>query len=48
MNNIKEWKDDYISGAKRCNINRSDWCGDWFVGTGKEVDVEDEDWIDRC
>ena len=25
-----------ISGAKRCNLNKSDWLDDWFVGTGKD------------
>lgn len=33
---IKEWKDEYISGAKRCNIAKSDYIDDWFVGTGKD------------
>ena len=27
---------DFISGAKRCNIKKSDWMGDWFVGSGKD------------
>ena len=33
---IKDWPDKYIDGAKRCNLNYSDWLPDWFVGTGKD------------
>ena len=36
MIDIKEWKDNEICGAKRCNLNKSDWRDDWFVGTGKD------------
>ncbi len=36
MIDIKEWKDTEIRGAKRCNLNKSDWSDDWFVGTGKD------------
>ena len=36
MIEVKEWKDEFISGAKRCNICKSDWLDDWFVGTGKD------------
>ena len=36
MIEIKEWKDDMICGAKRCNIDKCDWIDDWFVGTGKD------------
>lgn len=36
MIDVKEWKDNVISGAKRCNLNKSDWLDDWFVGTGKD------------
>ena len=33
---VTKWKDEYIGGAKRCNLNYSDWLRDWFVGTGKD------------
>jgi len=33
---ISKWTDEYIGGAKRCNLNYSDWLSDWFVGTGKD------------
>lgn len=33
---IKKWESDGLSGAKRCNIDASDWLPDWFVGTGKD------------
>lgn len=33
---IKDWPDKYVDGAKRCNINYSEWLSDWFVGTGKD------------
>lgn len=36
MMEIKKWESEYVSGAKRCNLAKSDWLGDWFVGTGKD------------
>lgn len=36
MKTIKEWPDSYLYGAKRCNLNKSEWLPDWFVGTGKD------------
>ena len=36
MIEVKEWKDEFISGAKRCNIDKCNWIDDWFVGTGKD------------
>ena len=36
MKEIKKWESEYLSGAKRCNIDKSYWLGDWFVGTGKD------------
>lgn len=36
MKEIKKWESEYESGAKRCNLGKSDWLGDWFVGTGKD------------
>jgi len=31
-----KFKDEYISGAKRANLQKSDWLGDWFWGYGKD------------
>lgn len=36
MKEIKKWESEHLSGAKRCNLSKSDWLGDWFVGTGKD------------
>lgn len=33
---INEWKDEYITGAKRSNIRYSEYLDDWFVGYGKD------------
>lgn len=33
---VTNWPEKYISGAKRCNLNKSVWLDDWFVGTGKD------------
>lgn len=39
---IKEWKSTHESGAKRANIVKSDWLGDWFVGYGKDQSCQFE------
>ena len=37
MRKVKESDfEDFISGAKRCNIEKCDWIADWFTGTGKD------------
>lgn len=33
---IEDFPDKSISGAKRCNLDYSEWLSDWFVGTGKD------------
>ena len=33
---ISKWQDSHISGAKRANIQESEWLDDWFVGYGKD------------
>jgi hypothetical protein len=33
---INKWEEEYLSGAKRANLNISTWLPDWFVGTGKD------------
>ena len=33
---VKKWPDNYVTGAKRANLDKSDWIPDWFVGTGKD------------
>ena len=36
MKEIKKWEDEYICGAKRANLDISEWIADWFVGSGKD------------
>ncbi len=33
---VNKWKDEWLSGSKRTNLEKSDWLGDWFVGYGKD------------
>ena len=33
---IEKWEEEYLSGAKRANLDKSAWLSDWFVGTGKD------------
>lgn len=44
MNDIKveKWQDEEIHGAKRANIEKSDWLDDWFVGYGKDTSCQFE------
>lgn len=39
---INKWEKEYISGAKRANIIKSDWISDWFVGFGKDESCQFE------
>lgn len=39
---ISNWKNKYISGAKRAHISESDWLPDWFVGWGKDESCQFE------
>lgn len=37
-----DFKDTGVSGAKRANLEKSDWLGDWFVGYGKDTSCQFE------
>lgn len=39
---ITEWPETSISGAKRANLDKSEWLTDWFVGTGKDESCQFE------
>lgn len=39
---VNDWKDKYISGAKRSHIRYSEWLNDWFVGYGKDENCQFE------
>ena len=42
MLEVKEFPVECVSGAKRANISKSDWLGDWFVGWGKDESCQFE------
>lgn len=36
---------DYVSGGKRCNVEKSEWLPSWWVGYGKDEGCQIEgDW----
>lgn len=40
---IEKWEHaGFVSGAKRANIEPSDWLPDWFVGFGKDESCQFE------
>ena len=39
---IEKWPDESVSGAKRANIDKSEWTNDWFVGSGKDESCQFE------
>lgn len=42
MIEIKKFDNEFERGSKRCNISKSDWLGDWFVGYGKDESCQFE------
>ncbi len=44
---ILKWEETWLSGAKRCNLGKSEWLPDWFIGTGKDESCQLEgNWWD--
>ena len=39
---ITSWPEKIISGAKRANLDESEWLPDWFVGYGKDESCQFE------
>ena len=42
MKEINKFTDEYVRGAKRANIHKNEWFGDWFVGYGKDESCQFE------
>lgn len=39
---VNKWPEESLSGAKRANIDISEWLPDWFVGSGKDFSCQFE------